>query len=137
MSMVNLVCPKLRRLPVRGPFEDQLIALPGIGTVDRPGRKFQNGVRGQTHGKPPGRKRANGGANAVFAVEINQVDREFHEKCVYGFAGNDPEPGPVVEPAMLQKTGSALRAGFGGIDVAADGGPASYVAHLEFQVPFL
>ena len=45
----------------------------------------------------------------MLTVEINQVDREVHEECVYGFAGNDPKPGPLVEFAVLQKTRSALR----------------------------
>ena len=52
--------------------------------------KFNHRMRRQARGKPPRRDTAFDLLDAILAVNINEVDRELHEKCMHRFARNYP-----------------------------------------------
>jgi hypothetical protein len=49
-------------------------------------------------------------------IQKHHVNRELHPKCMYGFAGCDPETLSGREAGVLQQAFSPLAAGVGDID---------------------
>lgn len=72
----------------------------------------------------------------MLSVDVDQIDGEFHEERVHRFAGNDPKPGALVEAAVLEEAGSALRTRQRRIDVVADHGAARHVLDVISQALF-
>jgi hypothetical protein len=107
------------------------------GAIDGAYGKFENRVGRKAGGDSPWLEIANHAFDAVLAIEIDQVEREFHEEHVHGFAGHDPEAVTIVEPVMFEQSGAALGAGFGGSNKIADHGSAGGIAHSILQAHFL
>ena len=96
-------------------------------------RQFQNGVRGQTRGKPPRRDGLARLADLLFLVDINQIDGELHEEGMDRFARLDPQPFPGRKTGMLEQAGTPFLTRVRNIHSLAENGIAGQVAHGYFQ----
>lgn len=122
------------RLPAASHFyQFQLIAFLGICAINRTRWQFQHGMRGKAHREAPRPQRPNYSTYPVLTIQIDQVERKFHEECVDRFAGNDPEPGALIQLVVFEKTRPSLRTALSGIDGTPDRRASGNVPHLEFH----
>ncbi len=63
----------------------------------------------------------------MFFIDVNQIDREFHEKSVDAFARYDPETFSWPKLFVLQQADGSLFTGIGKIDRIADYNTACHV----------
>jgi len=61
------------------------------GAADGACRELKNGMRGETHRQPPRRHAIAHFLDPMLAVQIYQVDGEFHKKGMNRLTGNDPQ----------------------------------------------
>lgn len=76
----------------KGKFE--IVSRPGLCSADRTGGELDDGVRGQTGRKPPGRHCAPNLLHSPLSIQVDKVNREPHAKGVHRLAGDDPQTFP-------------------------------------------
>ena len=74
--------------------EFELIAGRGPRVVNDARRQFNDGMRRKARRKAPGSYRVPDFFYLFIAVDVDQIDRELHEKGVDGLAGDDPQTFP-------------------------------------------
>lgn len=80
------------------------IAALGFAGQGGAGGEFEDGMRGQTSGEAPCADGVAHLADAVLAVEVDEIDGEAHEKGVHRFAGHDPEAFSGGEAVAAQQS---------------------------------
>ena len=88
-------------------------------------------MRRKTGGDSPGTHSASNFFHFVFAIEINQVNRETHEESVDRFAGNNPKTFARTEPISAEQSFGALRSTGGNFQLSGQHRPARGIRHLE------
>ena len=83
--------------------------------------------------EPPRRNRMPDFFHFPPLIQVDQVDRKFHEKGVHRFAGNDPQPFAGLQPLVFQQAGPPFRAGIRHIGSLSQNGLAGLVPHQYFQ----
>ena len=70
-------------------------------------------------------------ADAVFAIDVDEIDREPHEEHVDGLAGDDPQPFAGREATAAKETllSSLRRVGF--CEARGQGGAAREIRDLQ------
>ena len=114
-------------------IEFKLIAGLGSRTDNHSRRQFQRGMRYKTSGKPPRYYGTDGFFHFALTVQINDVNREFHEKRMNSLAGNDPKPFAGLQTLPLQQARPAQLAGIGKLDRFAQKRILSKISNTEFQ----
>ena len=114
------------RLPGRGLewLEGQLVTLAGCAGLDGSYREFDDRMRRQAEGHSPRDYVRDGFADYLFFVDVDKIEREFHEEGVDAFAGDDPQAFTCSQFGVFQETRRALLAGIGYVYVVAEDGAA-------------
>ena len=126
-SLTSLSIASIRR------FHRQYVAWHRTRPLRRSSRKFQDGMRRQTHGQPPGRHRVPDFPNLPALVDVDQVDRKLHEERMDRFTRADPQPLARLQPFAPQQAGTPRGAGIRHIDGMAQNGIAGLIPHQYSQ----
>lgn len=110
-----------------------LIALPRPTLRNRPHRQFHNRMRHQTKRRPPRRHIPHDLPHHILLIDINQIQRKFHEERVDALTRHNPQPFPRPQLCVLQKPGSPLRTGIRDINRLAQHSPPRDVAKPVFH----
>lgn len=93
--------------------------------------KLNNGMGTERAGDASGADGLTDLDDAVFAIEIDEIDGELHGEGVDGFAGDDPEALAGAQAGAAEQAFAAARGGAGKFYVVANLGVAGGVADVK------